>query len=141
MSGRRGITIHLILAVLIICIILGTAWVLNQAKRTIAPPYLLKLNADYHLESAFILAAAKFPASPSISVPDKDNPLNLSKKEVSPGIKLTLLTNRTATDSLRFESWIEGPGFIRKLVADAFRVPEPRGSWEIEYLDSDSTKR
>lgn len=156
-AGRRGIlAVYLGLCLLLIAAMGGAIWYLKQARQAGAVSLLLKLKADYQMESAVTMVMQKIRFQPTpgaatatASVPDA---LDLKSQEIAPGLVLSLLHNRLASDQVRFEARVEGNGFTRRLAAQATReiLPDPGPAssvpeivaageprWYLEFLPDD----
>ncbi len=154
-TGRRGIlAVYLGLCLALIAAMGGAIWYLKQARQAGAVSLLLKLKADYQMESAITMVMQKIrfqPAGGETAAPASDS-LDLKSQEIAPGLVLSLLHHRLAPDQVRFEARVEGNGCTRRLAAQATRevlpppgpassVPEiaaagdPR--WVLEFLPDD----
>lgn len=157
-SCRRGIALHIVIALFVSIIIMGTTYILGSSRNSGAAPLLVRLKADYHMESSFLLlqnrlrwqAPGFFTASTT---------LELSRREIAPGVILTNQGQQTGSGSFRLESRVEGAGIQRVLVAqldyrpeaatasptaspeigsDAGALPaQPQGQWQLRYLPPD----
>lgn len=149
MSRRGNLPLYLLLCLLLAGFMSGAIWYMREARRQSAASLLLKLKADYQMESAITMVMQKirFLASGSTSLTPEA--LDLKSQEIAPGLVLSLLSHRLATDVIRFEARVEGHGFIRRLAAQATclppapadpTVPLPeiptagRPRWQVEFL-------
>lgn len=115
-TWNRGIALHIIIALFVSIVIMGTTYILGSSRTSAAAPLLVRLKADYHMESAFLLlqnrlrwqAPGFFTASTTLEV---------SRREIAPGVVLSSQGQQTGTGSFRLESRIEGAGMQRLLVA------------------------
>ncbi|NLI77637.1 MAG: hypothetical protein GX442_14515 [Candidatus Riflebacteria bacterium] len=154
-ANRRGIlALYLGLCLVLIVAMGGAIWYLKQARQAGAVSLLLKLKADYQMESAITMVMQKIRIQPgrgdaTASAPDA---LDLKSQEIAPGLVLSLMHHRLAPDQVRFEARVEGNGFARRLAAQATReflpapgpassVPEIAASgdprWYLEFLPDD----
>lgn len=146
MTRRGNITIYLILCFILVGVMLGAIWVLKEARRNAPAPLLLRLKADYQMESAILMVLQKIRLH---GFEIASAPLDLKSREIAPGILLNLICNRIASDVARFDVRVEGNGLSRHLMAQttheilpdpgpASSVPEivAAGSpqWQLEYL-------
>lgn len=113
---NRGIAIHIVIALFVSIVIMGTTYILGSSRTSAAAPLLVRLKADYHMESTFLLlqnrlrwqAPGFFTASTTLDV---------SRREIAPGVVLSSQGQQTGTASFRLESRVEGAGMQRVLVA------------------------
>lgn len=151
MNRRGNVTVYLILAFLLVGVMFGAIWVLREARRSAPAPLLLKLKADYQMESAILMVLQKVRLHGFEAASDT---LDLRSREIAPGILLSLICNRIASDVARFDVRVEGGGLGRHLMAQATceilpaagpasSVPEVvtagTPQWRLEYLPEGET--
>jgi len=162
-AWNRGIALHIVIALFVSIIIMGTTYILGSSRTSGAAPLLVRLKADYHMESSFLLlqnrlrwqAPGFFTASTT---------LEPSRREIAPGVVLSIQGQQTGTATFRLESRVEGAGINRVLAAllvyqppatssAALPVPastaaplasetdpvttQPQGQWHLTYLSPD----
>ena len=145
--GKRGIALHLVIALFVSVIIMGTTYILGSSRTTGEAPLLIRLKAGYHMESSLLLLQNRL----RLQAPGFFNAsatLGLVRREIAPGVTLSTSGQQTGTASFRLESRVEGAGLERSLVADLYfhphavagEVPPVPGStattdpWVFQYL-------
>lgn len=149
---RNGMALHLILALLLSVSIMTMAWVFGSSKAGVKPSFLLKLKADYQMESAILL---NFHRLKTVEAnfrqhSEKWNP----KQELAPGITLKSGCRQITDDSYKILTYVEGPGFSKFFSARAFKEPlaqavsasgtdplaSPALRWGLEFLPNQGEK-
>lgn len=124
--GKRGIALHLVIALFVSVIIMGTTYILGSSRTMGEAPLLIRLKAGYHMESSLLLLQNRLRAqAPGFS--NADATLGLSRREIAPGVTLTTRGQRTGTSSFRLESRVEGAGLERILEAELHGLPPTAG--------------
>lgn len=122
--NRRGITIHLMASLILGVVILGFAAYLSSNRLLETPPLLLRLKAQYQMESGILLLFQKLTQGPNGGAPEA-NTFQPRQQMIAPGVVLSLLTTAIDPNHIRLEARIEGEGLQGQLVAQAERSNEP----------------
>jgi|GEM_PF-5979472 len=150
MKSNSGITIHLILALFLGIVILGASVFLNSAKNAVKPPFLLKIKAEYQMESAIAMIFQRLRAiGPNHSTATLS--LDITRREIAPGVILSASVNRLSSDSFQIESSVDGGGLKKHLNAKASVAVNNDNSassteisfpfqWHMEYLPEANSK-
>ncbi len=132
LRNKAGVTIHLVMAVILTFMVIVLAAFLGNVKQSISIAASTLLKADYKMESAIILKLQKIKSGESIPA----GKLDMSTQEISPGIKLTLTTNRISTNAIRFKAQISGEELNNSILAEAVNNTsnlDPE-AWKLFYL-------
>lgn len=133
-TGRRGLAISFILALLLSTTIITLSWFMGGAKTSIRPSILFRLKADYQMESAIILQFHKLKTSEGKFIQGLNQ--TSPRQEITPGITLQYLSRRVSPDAYNIISLIEGAGEAKTLIGRALREPSRNAEpvWILEFL-------
>ncbi|MBF0498542.1 MAG: hypothetical protein HQM09_00280 [Candidatus Riflebacteria bacterium] len=124
MKARTGMALLMLVAILMSMLILGTTYILGTSRGIGEAPLLLKLKADYNIESSFLIQMSKL-RSQAPSFPDPETALTLPRHEIAPGITLSADGSCIGTNTFRLTSRIEGGGLNNRLGAVLTYIPTP----------------
>ena len=118
-TSRQGFA-YLLLTVLIIILSVtaGAAIYWRVSQGLVKPPMYLKIQADYQLESAIILAFHRIYSAGPVPIPPAFH-LDSPRREIIPGAFLTVRYTKTSDRNILIESWIDGSRLERRMAARA----------------------